>query len=299
MSENRKTVLHLICAIVAGLVATLLAHTHSFAQENITDTEPCSQQDYITYLDGLKSHTTEGTPLEHLQLAEAFMAKCRDRPETGRVALRAARNALDAGRSEVALSYFDQARLSFASFTQQNRIDYITTLILNGQENLAWRLRDSEVHGWLEKLDHDGIASVEIIRLRDGLIYKATFDAVDPKRRESLAWLALPDGAGFPATISLSSEDAMIALAKIRYGKAGNSLKQIKLRKCHGQVTLLSDLNDLSETKANTIAMAAAKAYLAAPDRVAKTEPGQPIASCFDLDRLFIAPDPNTAEPLS
>lgn len=85
-------------------------------------------------------------------------------------------------------------------------------------------------------------------------------DAVDPKRQEPVAWLALPFGAGFPATISLSSEEAMIALAKIRYGEAGSNLKQVKLHQCHGQVTLINDLDGLSETDAHTIAMEAVTA---------------------------------------
>ena len=298
MSEKWKNTLRVLCATTAGFIAALLAHTHSFAQTMTGAGQPCSSQDYISYLASLDDEGIEGTPLEHLALGQAFLAKCGTRPEAGRVALRTARNALDAGFPEQALSYFDQARRGFASFRQQDRMDYITALALNGQEDLAWSLRDEEVESWLGRLDHDGLATVETIRLRDGLVYKVTFDAVDPKRREPVAWLALPFGAGFPATISLSSEEAMIALAKIRYGEAGSNLKQVKLHQCHGQVTLINDLDGLSETDAHTIAMEAATAYLAAPDRVAQTNPGQPIASCFALERLFIAPDPATAETL-
>lgn len=298
MSEKQQRILSLICAAMAGIIATLLAHTHSFAQTVEHTPAPCSNQDYIAYLASLESQTIEGTPAEHLALAEAFLSKCHARPEAGRVTLRAARNALDSGLPEKALSYFDQARASFASFRQQDRMDYMTALILNGQEDLAWQLRDEEVNVWLDKLDHDGLAHVETLRLRDGLVYKVSFDAIDPKRRESIAWLALPFGQGFPATISLSSEDAMIALARIRYGEAASRLKQVKLRRCHGQVTLKNDLNDLSEADAHLIAMEAAKVYLSAPDGVLETEPGQPVATCFGLNRLFTAPDPETAKPL-
>lgn len=298
MSEQKKTYLRYFCAAMAGLVSTLLGYTQAFAQNAPDAPPPCSSADYTNYLSDLETVPIEGTPIEYLGLSEDYLQRCAKRPEAGRVALRAARHALDSGNGEKALSYFDMARARYASFRQQNRLDYITALIVNGQADLAWSLRDEEIQLWLDKLEHDGLADIETLRLRDGLVYKVTYDAVDPTRRETVAWFAAPFEAGFPAMISLSSEDAMVGLAKIRYGEAGAGLKQIKLRRCHGVKTISSQIQGITEEAAHNIAMKAAKAYLAAPDGVAASQQGRPIATCFNVDRLFIAPDPETAQTL-
>lgn len=298
MSISKKDIFAIICAIVAGLISTLLAHTHSFAQTPDNPSPTCSSADYIDYRYRLKTEPVEGAPAELLAVAEAFLETCNTRPEAGRVALQAARNALDTGDAEKALAYFDMARKRYAAFKQQDRLDYITTLVLNGQTALAWSLRDEEINLWLDELYDDGLAEVETIRLRDGLVHKVTYHAVDSSRRETVAWLAAPFGSGFPATISLSSEKAMISLLKLRLGDAANGLQQLILRRCHGQNFLLSDASGISAEEAQRKAMATAKAYLRNPDGVFKTRPDQPIATCYNMDRLFIAPDPKTATPL-
>ena len=298
MSISKKDVLAIICAIIAGLVSTLLAHSHSFAQTPDDAALVCSHTAYSDYRHRLKTEPIEATPAAHLAIAEAFLDTCGTRPEAGRVALQAARNALDVGNAQKALTYYDMARKRFAAFQQQDRLDYITTLALDDQERLAWSLRDEEIDVWLDELYETGLADVETVRLRDGFVHKVTYNAVDPSRNETVAWLAVPHGAGFPATISLSSETAMIALLKLRVGDAANRLQQLKLRRCHGQDFLLSEADGINEDDAETKAMAAAKAYLRRPDGVRKTAPGEPIATCYNLDRLFISPDPATAKPL-
>lgn len=298
MSKTGKTVLQIICAIIAGLVSVLLAHTYSFAQEHQPDEYTCSHLDYEEYRRRLKSEPLEGSPQEFLALAEDYLERCNARPEAARVALQAGRNALDTGDATRALEHYDFARRHYAAFQLQDRMDYITSLILNGQADLAWSLRDEEIDLWLETLEADGLADIETIRLRDGVVHKVTYDAVNPDRREETAWLIAPFGSGFPATISLSSDRALVALLKIRAGKEANGLKQLKLRRCHGQDTLISKIDGISDAAAHSVALTAAKAYLLAPDRVQATDPGSPIASCYHLDRLFIAPDPETAETL-
>ena len=298
MSEKQKTYLRYLCAAMAGIVSTLLGYTQAYAQDGSNPPPHCSNTDYTNYLSDLATVPIEGTPIEYLTLAEDYLQRCATRPEAGRVALRAARNALDAGDAEKALSYFDIARERYASFRQQDRLDYITTLLVNGQQGLAWSLRDEEIQLWLDQLDYDGLADIETLRLRDGLVYKVTYDAVEPTYRETVAWFAAPFDAGFPAMISLSSEDAMIGLAKIRYGEAAAGLKQIKLRRCHGTKTISSQIDGITEEDAHDIAMTAAKAYLAAPDGVTPSPQGQSIATCFNINRLFLAPDPETAQTL-
>lgn len=298
MSTRVKSVLKIFCAILAGLVSALLGQTYSFADVAQASTPPCSSADYLAYREELKTVPIEGTPQEHLLLAESFLSKCANRPEVGRVALEAGRNALDSGDAKRALGHYNTARARFGAFQQQDRLDYMTTLILNGEAELAWRLRDEEIKVWLEKLEDDGLAVVKTTRVRDGLIYKVTYEGVDPVRRETDAWLLAPFGAGFPATISLSADQTLAALLKIRLGERAAGLQQLKLRRCHGQVTLMSQADGISMSNARARAMAAAKAYLANPDGVLKTEKDQPIATCFHTDRLFIAPDPETAELL-
>lgn len=40
MSDRLKTVLQILCAVLAGAISTLLAHTHSYAQDDPDASEP-------------------------------------------------------------------------------------------------------------------------------------------------------------------------------------------------------------------------------------------------------------------
>jgi len=40
MSDRLKTILQILCAVLAGAISTLLAHTHSYAQDEPDAPEP-------------------------------------------------------------------------------------------------------------------------------------------------------------------------------------------------------------------------------------------------------------------
>ncbi len=296
---NRK---QLACALIAGIISIILAHTHSFAAPTQLEDETkpkCDTAGYQSFIETRDSIQYSDDLLGQLALSKSFLLACPSRPEKGQLALHTARLALDTGQPAVALQWFETAKRTETVFHRQARMDYITTLILEGQPDKAWLLRDAEITRWLDALDETGFADVEIIRLRDGLIYKVTFNAVDPALRETLVWLAHPFGDGFPASISLSSDRTIIELTKLRDPVRAAGLQQLRLNRCHGRDTLMSEVTGIDESIANDTAMAAAERYLAQPDGVRLDyDKGKPIATCFLLDRLFVLPDPAKAVPV-
>ena len=295
MRTSKNTLLKITRAGIFALLSASIMSGSSYAEVENPHQQPCSSADYFKYQHRVKTEPVEGSPDELLILAEQYLSVCQARPEAGRVALKAARNALDTGNAQKAQLYFDLARSRWAVFQRQHRLDYMTTLILNGDAPLAWELRDEEIDLWLSKLSDDQLGEIETIRMRDGLVYKVTYDVFDPAFRETVAWIAVPFGDGFPATISLSSEKSLIGLLKLSLGNEAEGLKQLRLRRCHGSDLLWSDTQGISEQDADEMAIEVAKAYLANPDRVEPSKPHQPIATCFDVDRLLIAPDLETA----
>lgn len=287
-----RKLMRVICAIMAGAVALLLGHD-AYAETEAA----CSPADYRAYQDALISPSIEGAPHELLEISEGFLHDCPARPEAPRVALAAARQALDSGDAGRALEHFQTALEGGVYFPHQSRMDYITANLANDNDALAWQLRDAEITHWFEELTETGMARIEQIRLRDGLVYRMEFDAVDPGRRVHLAWMAVPFGPGFPVTITSQSEAQLIALLSLRAGPAAESLEQLVLNRCRGRETLYSTLNGLDESDAERRAMEVIKIYLANPDRLEARPAGLPMATCFATDRVFIVPDPVTAVP--
>lgn len=296
-----KTILRYLCPALAGIVAFVLGEYGAYAvpMPSFAElTQTCTPAHYTEYTNALHNPDMEGSPQDLLAISEAFLIGCPDRPEAPRVSLDAARHALDSGLGQRALLHFENARKAGAYFPHQSRMDYISALVINAQPQPAWRIRDREVAQWLETARDQGLATIHATRLRDGLVYKLTFDAVDPSRRVRIAWMAVPFGAGFPATLSLEADAQIMALMHLSRGAAATDMEQLVLNRCHGRKTLTTSLTGLDDIATETQAMAIAKAYLERPDEVGSSAAGKPIATCFNTERVFIAPDPQTAVPV-
>ena len=44
MPEKLKTILQILCAVLAGIISTILAHTHSFAEDSPAEATPMPAQ---------------------------------------------------------------------------------------------------------------------------------------------------------------------------------------------------------------------------------------------------------------
>ena len=282
-----KKVLRVLCPIVAGLVALLLSHSHSFAQTQAS----CSQADYRAYQQTKETAQFEMTPERALSLSEAYLAKCPTRPEAGRVALSAAGEALDADIGDKALTYFQMAAARGAAFDQEARLGYIIALTANGEQETAWLLRDEEVALWLAQTNEDGLARLEHIQVPGGTIHKASFEEVDPVRRERISWLAVPHGAGLPVSVSLSSEVPLVEMARLHKGAAAEGLQQLVLNRCGDRETLDTRYDSLPEDEAHLRVVTLLTDYLGAPDLTAAKN----ARTCYAPERLFVAPNPMTA----
>lgn len=288
--------------IIAGLVALLVGHSHySFADmesRKMSKSSQCTSLDYRDYIQEQSNSTVEMTPAVALALSERFMEKCPDRPETARVALEAASQALDAGNAQAASNHFQTALAHGASFDQQARMDYMIMLLANGQDDLAWKMRDREIGNWLEKLDEDGLTHVSVRPFTNGTIYTLSFDEVDPVRRERLVWVAVPKGEGLPASIALSSEVQLVELAKLRVGPAANNLQQVVLNRCAGRDTLSTTFSGYEESDIVKLANGMLTDYLASPDTLSPSDEGRPIITCLEMERILVAPDPASSIPV-
>lgn len=296
-----KKVMKFTGPIVAGLVTLLVGHSYyAFADIESNQATPapaCSSLDYINLQQDKATSTVEMTPSYALSLSEAFITRCPDRPEVARVSLTAAQEALDAGNAEAAYTHFHKALARGASFDQQARMDFMTMLLANGRDQLAWDLRDEEVALWLAKLDEDGLTRISSREFTNGTIYALSFDEIDPVRRERLTWVAVPNGPGFPASISLSSEVQLIALARLRVGAASRNMQQIVYTTCADRDTLSTTFTGFKEENVEKLANGMLMDYLAAPESLMERDEGDSITTCLTPERMLVAPDPATSIP--
>lgn len=286
-----KKAMRILCPILAGLVALLLSHSHSFAETQAS----CSPADYRAYQHTKDNVQVEMTPQHALGLSEAYLVKCPARAEAGRVALSAAQEALDAGLADKALTYFQMATARSAAFDQEARLGYIIALLANGETETAWLLRDAEVAQWIAQTEEDGLARLDSVEVPGGVIHKASFEEVDPFRRERILWLAVPYGAGLPASVSLSSEIQYVEMARLHKGPAANGLQQLILNRCGERENLETRYDNLPEDDAHQRAITRLTDYLAAPDITAASNADGSIRTCHAPEHLFVAPDPMTA----
>lgn len=287
--------------VTAGLVALLVGHSHyAFSEVDGGNTQTqaqCTSIDYADYLEAQNSKAIEMTPANALSLSEAFIEKCPERPEIARVALSAAREALDAGYAQAAATHFQTALAHQASFDQQTRMDFIITLLANGRDELAWQMRDEEVALWLNTLEADGLAQISARHFTNGVIYTLSFEEIDPMRRERLVWVAVPKGPGLLASMSLSSEVQLVALARLRVGAAAVNLQQVVFNRCEGRDALSTTFSGYEEDDISKLANGMLTDYLAAPDMLTTSDDGQPILTCFETERVLVAPDPSISIP--
>lgn len=289
----------LMACLTGGLVAWLGLTNAAADIEGEAPAAYCTAMDYQAYLSLSNDRRLELAPAFKLEVAEQFLADCPRRIERPSVQRAAGRYALDAGDATRAAAHFEAADLAGAPFNRADRLDQMTALIATGQADFAWRIRDRAIADWLRRLNADGLSTHTTMRLRDGLVHHIVFDAVDPQQRQREIWMGVPYGAGWPAVISHGSDLRRIALLKLRRGAAAETLQHIDLVRCRGRETLVDREGAILPSEAKAAALTALKVYLRSPDiRYERRSEEDPVPACFGVERLFVTPDPRTAQPI-
>ncbi len=279
-----KRVRRYLCAALASGVTTFVG-LQGFAR---ADAPMCSLQEATAWQLALADPEIEQTPDYILEVTEAFLSACPTRPEFSEASRIAGIAAADIGESERAASHFRNAgpmRDHVSNFYA------MASLVAAADERAAWRLRDQMVERWRLRLERHPLVSVSAETTDLGMIYQIYFTQADEELGLRAAWVAVPFGPGWPATLTFSEDPFRLQLRKVRTQEDAVDFQYVDLHRCRGRRALGQIATKLSVTEFDAAALASLTAYLANPDQPDQHESG-PISSCVFPGRLLPNPPP-------
>ncbi len=281
MGENKylsKRHRRYLGAIIAAGVTTFTAFmlTPSASAQN------CTLQDASQWQLALHDAEAEQTPAYVRSVTEAFLNACPSRPEFSEASRVAGIAAVDMQDAESASAHFANAgRMTdiLSNFYAMSAYHKA------GNTKATWRLRDQIVESWRTRLERHPMVSVSVEPMQDGMLYQLYFSATDRNSGTRAAWVAVPYGPGWPATLSFSQDRMRLALRKARAAK-DNDFRYVDLNRCHGRRTLGRIETTMSSSEFDATARASLTAYLANPDLPNSRSTDQ-IAVCVLPNRLL------------
>jgi len=267
-------------AIIAAGVTTFTA----FMSLQSAHAQSCTLQDATQWQLALHDVEAEQSPDYIRSVTEAFLSACPNRPEFSEASRIAGMAAVDMQDAEAAKRHFSNA-------------GHMTDLLSNfyamaafhesGDPDTAWRMRDRLVEAWRTRLDRHPLVSVSAEPLENGMLYQLYFSQTDRNTGTRAAWVAVPYGPGWPATLSFSQDRMRLALRKARAAK-DTDFRYVDLNRCHGRRTLGRIETSLSSSDFDIAARASLSAYLANPDQP-NQKAGNQIEVCVLPRRLLPA----------
>jgi len=267
-----------IGAAIAAGVTTFTA----FMSMQPAHAQSCTLQDATRWQLALHDTEAEQSPAHVRSVTEAFLIACPNRPEfpeASRVAGMAAADMQDAESARV--HFLNAGRMTdvLSNFYAMSTFHKI------GDAKTTWRLRDQMVETWRTRLERHPMVSVSAEPMKDGMIYELYFAQTDQNSRMRAAWVAVPYGPGWPATLSFSQDRMRLALRKARAARH-NEFNYVDLNRCHGRRTLGRIKTTLSSADFDAAARASLMAYLANPDQPNQRD-GDQIEVCVLPTRLL------------
>lgn len=250
-------------------------------------TGDCSLRDVAAWQTQLVAPDEEATPAYILAVTEAFLNACPERPEVREASKIAAMAATDKGEAAKAVAHFAKAGWLY---DDNARFYYAAALLANGQPGEAWAVRDLMVADWLERMSYDSQIEIETRQVRGGTIHAVRFMRPDKQTGIGAAWIAVPDGAGWPATLTIGSVRQVTAFHRLRAGAETPALRHVDLYRCRARRLLAKAQTAIPRGEVETAALTTLIGYLDSPDMLAKTEKGQPLATCLWPGRLLPRP---------
>ncbi|MEM9053843.1 MAG: hypothetical protein AAGB16_00835 [Pseudomonadota bacterium] len=245
----------------------------------------CGLQDVATWQSQLNEPTEEASPEYVLRVTEIFLKTCPNRPETRDAHRVAAMAAVDIDDADRALGHFDQA---LPLPTAQSQFYYAAALLAANQQDEAWTVRDQMIDSWAARIKRQRSVSLDETTVPGGRVYRLTYQALDDETGFRMAFIAVPDGEGWPATVTLGADRQLSAFHRLRAGADAKPLRHIDLYRCRGRRLLARSDKTLSVDDTTLAAQTSLTAYLANPD----TEFGMDgdISPCLWPERLLPAP---------
>ncbi len=278
-----KRIWRYACAVLASFVTTFIAVMSSpFAAA-----QTCSWQDAASWQLAISEPQVEATPEYILNVTETFIAACPERPEVAEARRIAGIAAADEGLAKRATEHFSAAG---PMTDAQSNFYAISAYLAAGDKQAAWDTRDKYVETWLRQIKRSGHVSVETRQVRGGHIHSVLFGKKNKESGIGAAWVAIPDGPGWPATLTFSAERQRLAFQKIRGGQVPEDLRHIDLYRCHGRRLMAERDASSSAGQLDLSAEIALEAYLARPDQYQKGNAGDPLTVCLWPGRLFPKP---------
>ena len=283
-TENRftKRVLRYIGAAIAAGVTTFIAlkgYAHA-------ETRTCSIHEATAWQLALNDLEVEQTPEYILGVTESFLNTCPARPEFADASRVAGIAAADIGDAERSAAHFRNAG---PMRDHASNFYAMASFAASGDDQAAWRLRDQLIERWRSRLDRHPLISVSAEPTEQGMIYQIYFAQPDPEQGLSAAWVGVPYGPGWPATLTFSKDPFRLQLRKVRTSDEATDFRYVDLHRCRGRRALGEIATSLSVTEFDAAARASLTAYMANPDLPPAYE-GGPISSCVFPGRLLPNP---------
>ncbi len=276
-----KRVRRYACAALATTVTTFVGIQSLMPAEAQT----CSIHDATKWQLAITNSEIELTPAYIRFATERFLRACPDRPEFASASRVAGIAAADMGDANAAVRHFKNARPMRDVMSNF----YAIAANLAIQEDLsAWRIRDEMIDVWHDRLDRHPMVSISRVELDLGTIYQVHFAERSDGEGAGAAWVAVPAGPGWPATISFSNNPMQLALRQIRTG-SDDEARYIDLNRCYARRSLGRLDARLSSVDFDGAAQAGLTAYLAAPDMQVEMS-DQAISPCVLHGRLLPIP---------
>ncbi|MEM5515463.1 hypothetical protein WNY37_00785 [Henriciella sp. AS95] len=258
----KKRLLRYLSALTVSIICTY-SGLQRVAFADTAQVPACGMNDVFAWQDRLENPTEEATPAYVQRVSEAFITDCPNRPEVAEAHRIAA----------LAAGWGNDAEASAVHFEQAGYVTDVESLFMNaavllatGENERAWRMRDQAIEFWLARMTRRGIADVEVDELKGGDLISLRFRETDADLRQSRLWIVKPDGAGWPAALSISSDRQLNAFHKMRAGQDASDLQLIRLYRCTSRKLLGRGSKPVSDEEISATATAALQAYLFAPD---------------------------------
>lgn len=262
----RKCLLRYLGALLVSLISTY----SGMKRYALADTPAtCSLSDVTAWQMALEEPAEEETPAYRQRVTEAFLAKCPDRPEAPEAHRIAGLAAAWDGDPATAADHFSQMGYVTDS---QTLMMHAAVSFAEGNKATARKARDEAIEFWMSRLVRYRLADVGVEQVRGGEIIRVRFHVTDPETQVSHLWIARPEGAAWPAAISVTSERQLNALFRLRTGSTANSLRHVRLYRCRTRRLLARTNDTMTADEMETAAMMGLAAYLEDPDVPAKGE---------------------------
>ncbi|GAB5459361.1 MAG: hypothetical protein Hens3KO_23910 [Henriciella sp.] len=268
-------------ALIATAVTTF-AGIYGLRAE--AQSQTCSLRDVSAWQLMLTDTQAEVTPRYILEVTEAFLKACPERPEFREASKVAAIAATDLGAHKVAIMHFENAG---PLHDTQASFYYATALLNTGRVAAAQDVRDAMIANWLGELNATPEAVVEAQPISGGMLYTTRFVHAGDQGAGSLAMTAIPDVMGWPATLTVGMDRGMFSFKALRAGAFKQQSMNVDFYRCRGRRLLGRAGSTLPTDIVEQSARAALIGYLADPDGAKANDANYP---CLWVDKLLPRP---------